>query len=121
MTKKYQINPFPKPRMTRSDRWKKRPCVVRYHEFKDQVRASNIQLSESGLSIIFEIKMPKSWSKKQKEKMNGMAHKQKPDLDNLLKALFDAVYEEDSHIWNYEASKVWAYEGGITVEIKENK
>lgn len=112
---KYQINPVAKPRMTQADRWKKRPPVVRYHEFKDQVRANKVELSESGLEIIFEIPMPKSWSKKKKAQMNGQAHQQRPDLDNLLKALFDAVYTEDCQIWSYRASKFWAYQGSITI------
>lgn len=38
--KVYNITPIPKPRMTRSDKWKKRPAVVRYFEYKDKIRAA---------------------------------------------------------------------------------
>ena len=27
-----------KPRMTQRDKWKKRPCVLRYHAFRDKMR-----------------------------------------------------------------------------------
>ena len=32
------IDPVAKPRMTRSDRWKKRPCVVRYRVYSIRLR-----------------------------------------------------------------------------------
>ena len=69
------IEPNTKPRMTRADKWKKRPCVVQYREFKDKLR---IECKRVGLttlqpqleSLIFYIPMPDSWSKK-KEVGNG--------------------------------------------------
>jgi len=61
--------------------------------------------------------MPKSWPKYKKEKMVGRPHQQKPDLDNLLKALVDACYQEDKGIWNYgELKKLWDYKGSIIIE-----
>jgi len=38
--KEYKITPVPKPRQTRSDKWKQRPCVMRYRAFADEVRAA---------------------------------------------------------------------------------
>ena len=32
------IQPVAKPRMTRSDRWKKRPVVLKYWQFKDALK-----------------------------------------------------------------------------------
>ena len=32
------ITPVAKPRQTRSDVWKKRPCVVKYRQFADDLR-----------------------------------------------------------------------------------
>ncbi len=111
----YPIIPIPKPRMTRSDKWKKRKCVMRYWGYKDMVRGLKIILPECGCYIIFYLPMPKSWSKKKKVENTGKAHKQTPDLDNLLKALFDALFENDSHIWSYKATKLWNYEGSIVI------
>jgi len=60
--------------------------------------------------------MPKSWSKKKKEEMYCQPHKQRPDLDNLIKALQDCLCEEDSHIHTYlDVSKVWGKDGAIII------
>ena len=40
----YYINPVSKPRMTQRDVWKKRPVVVKYHAFCDEMRASRLSL-----------------------------------------------------------------------------
>lgn len=66
--KKYTITPVPKPRMTQSDRWRKRKCVLKYFAFKDKVRELNIIIPESGSRIVFILPMPDSWSKKKKRK-----------------------------------------------------
>ena len=69
------IQPVAKPRMTRSDRWKKRPVVLKYWQFKDALKEKaeqkNWNLSKD-ITIYFSIAMPKSWSKK-KEKTNEQA------------------------------------------------
>jgi len=113
----YAITPCPKPRMTRSDVWKKRPCVMRYREFCDQVRAAGVKLPECGAQITFYLPIPESWSRTKFAKHYGEPHQQRPDLSNLLKALEDAVYGEDSHIWHYaELRKIWSDAGGIRIE-----
>ena len=116
MIKSYNIVPVQKPRMTRSDKWKGRNCVKRYFEFCNKVKAAGIEISYSKTSIVFALPMPKSWNKKKREEYNGKPHQQKPDLDNLLKALSDAVHKEDCKIWHYgNLSKVWAETGSITI------
>jgi Holliday junction resolvase RusA-like endonuclease len=120
MRKVYNIIPIPKCRMTQRDRWldPPRPSVARYRSFADEVRAQGVQLPESDSAVLFVLPMPKSWSKKKKVKMVGQAHKQKPDLSNLLKALEDAIYSDDSRIWHYrELSKRWGVIGQIIIQI----
>ena len=113
---KYLIDPVPKPRMTRADAWKKRPCVTRYYAFKDMVRLLRIHLPTEGAAVYFHIPMPKSWSKKKKRQMHGTIHRQKPDLSNLLKALEDAIYQDDSAIGHYAGlGKYWSHEGAIVI------
>ncbi len=114
-SKTYPITPVSKPRMTRSDKWKKRKCVLKYYEFKDQCNSHEMDIPESDASIVFVIPMSKSWSKKKRSEMNGQPHQQRPDVDNLLKAVFDAVHSEDCHIWDIRATKVWGEKGEITV------
>ena len=111
----YDITPVPAPRMTRADSWKKRPCVLRYFDFKDRARELGIEV-ENGAKIVFVLPMPKSWNKKKKNKMDGVLHRQRPDLDNLLKALLDAVHEEDCGICFLEGiSKYWGKKGTISI------
>lgn len=113
---KYPIVPCPKPRMTRADKWKKRGPVLRYRAFCDEVRLHKIQLPASGAHVVFIIPMPASWSAKKRQAMNGKPHQQKPDKDNLEKALLDALFEDDSHIWDSLVSKIWGEEGAIVIQ-----
>lgn len=114
----YNITPTPKPRMTIRDKWLNppRPHVQRYWDFKDEVRKANIELPECNFRVTFYLPMPKSWSKKKKDTMNLEPHQQKPDKDNLEKALLDAIFDDDSHIWDSRVTKRWSYEGGICIE-----
>ena len=112
------INPFPAPRMSSSDRWKvgreKRPIVARYHAFKDELRLKNPKYILPGvLRMNFIVPMPKSWSEKKKKEMDGVKHEQRPDLDNYLKAFKD-TYGEDSHVYGYDGIfKFWGRKGQI--------
>jgi len=112
---RYPITPVPKPRMTQRDKWHKRGCVVRYWDFKDEVRRLNVKLPAHGAWVTFYLPMPKSWSNKKRDEMYLTPHRQKPDLDNLIKALGDAVYDDDSVIWDIRASKWWELSGAIDI------
>jgi Holliday junction resolvase RusA-like endonuclease len=113
--KSYPITPCPKPRMTRSDKWKQRPCVMRYRAFADEARLRDLKVNESGTHLRFDLPMPKSWGKAKRLSMEGQPHTQKPDIDNLVKAVFDALYTDDSHIWHFSAEKRWAVVGSISI------
>ncbi|EBY2674466.1 RusA family crossover junction endodeoxyribonuclease [Salmonella enterica subsp. enterica serovar Brandenburg] len=112
----YEITPIGKPRMTRSDKWKKRPAVMRYRAFCDEVRLNKVSLPESGYHVTFIIPMPASWSRKRRAEMNGNAHQQKPDKDNLEKALLDAIFDDDSRVWDGRVTKIWGEKGQIVIE-----
>lgn len=112
----YDINPVAKPRMTQRDKWAKRPAVLRYFAFKDECRLKKVELSIEGDHVTFYIPMPKSWSGKKKNEHYDTPHMQKPDCDNLLKALMDAVYEDDSSVYDVRITKFWSYEGKIIIE-----
>ena len=112
----YPITPCPKPRQTRADKWKKRPPVLRYRAFADTCRELGVAVPESGAKVTFILPMPKSWSKKKRAQMDGQPHQQTPDVDNLGKALLDAVYEDDSCVWDIRMIKRWGVEGRIDIE-----
>lgn len=112
----YPIVPMGKPRMTRADKWKKRPEVMRYRAFCDEVRIRGVVLPVAGAHVTFILPMPASWSKKKRAEMNGKPHQVKPDKDNLEKALLDALFENDAHIWDLRVTKLWGESGQIIIE-----
>lgn len=116
MMRKYPIEPMGKPRMVKSDSWKRRPVVERYWAFKDQCRAHGVRLGVYGYHVTFIMPMPKSWSMKRKMEMNGEPHQQKPDSDNMLKAIMDAVYSDDSVVFDIRVSKYWGWKGEIIID-----
>ena len=112
-------NPMGAVRQTKRDKWKKRPVVERYHQFRDDLRyackSNNFELGDT-FEIIFYIPMPKSWSKKKMIKMYDTPHNQKPDIDNLVKAVMDALMTDDKKVWKILAEKRWAFEGEIYIK-----
>lgn len=117
----YPIEPCPKPRMTRRDKWKQRPCVMRYRAFKDKCRAHRVELPQP-CKVVFHLEMPKSWNAMSRRGRHGSPHCSKPDLDNLLKALCDAVLSDDSRLWNIRAEKRWSLTPGIEIiAVKEDQ
>ena len=85
---------------------------MRYRQFKDDCRAAGLRLGDS-VSVKFYLPMPKSWSKKKRAEMDGKPHQQKPDVDNICKALLDACLVEDSHVYAITAVKYWAENGAV--------
>jgi Holliday junction resolvase RusA-like endonuclease len=114
---KINITPVAKPRMTKSDKWKRRPAVLKYRAFCDELRLKYQQPLPASVRIDFEIAMPDSWAEKKKEKMwLAGHHTTKPDLDNLVKSVLDALCKDDSHIYRIHASKMWARTPSITIK-----
>lgn len=114
--KTYNITPIGKPRQTQRDKLQKRPPVLRYRAFCDEVRLKKITLPEGGWHVTFVLPMPTSWTKKRRIDMNGKPHQQKPDKDNLEKALLDAIFDDDSRVWDGRVSKIWGETGQIIIE-----
>lgn len=113
--------PVPKPRQTQSDKWNKRPVVMRYRAWADLVQAiAPTDIGEPALTMngvclhaTFYLPMPQSWPKSKRDAMRGTRHLQKPDLGNLMKALEDAMWPlagetDDSVVWQYDRPmKLW--------------
>lgn len=112
----FKVTPMGKPRMTRRDKWDKRPAVTRYWAYKEaiQYQRRGFILPDT-FTVIFDIPMPKSWSKTKRAEMAGQPHQQKPDFDNLLKGLVDALRKEDESIYCALVLKRWADEGAVKV------
>jgi Holliday junction resolvase RusA-like endonuclease len=120
-----RLDPVPKPRQTRRDRFNPSDRVQRYRTYADLLRYHlhnariNIQQkveAEQTLSLTFVISMPESWSAKKKADHDGRPHTATPDLDNLIKAFKDATLEQDNFVWHYSTmKKVWGHEGAIII------
>ncbi len=67
------------------------------------------------MHVVFVVPMPKSWSKKRRELMVGLGHRSKPDIDNYVKGLLDAVFDDDSCCWDLRSSKLWGVTGRIVI------
>ena len=67
-----ELAPFPKPRMTQSDKWKKRPVVVKYWNWKSSLQEYGINFDSGQVDVIFFVPMPKSWTKKKCLEMDGL-------------------------------------------------
>lgn len=104
---------MPAPRLTRNTLWTEK--ARRYNDWKKHARLLKIVIPESGAHITFHMPMPKSWSKVKKTMNEGKAHQSRIDVDNLLKALLDAVFKDDAHIWDVRVTKLWAYKGAIEI------
>jgi len=119
----FEMIPQPKPRMTKSDKWKKRPTAERYFAYANELRLrANTQglktIPEQIKRLCFIFPVTESWTKKKKKEMLGDYHKQRPDLSNLLKAIEDILCIEDSHICHiHDLSKVWGKKGMIIIEV----
>jgi len=115
------MKPFPAPRIVRSDKWKKRPCVMHYHAFRDELqlalRKAKYEFTGT-LHIEFYLEMPKSWSLKKKKEMLGMPHQVKPDIDNLVKAFMDSFRRNDSFVYKINAAKWWAFDNAIAINLE---
>ena len=108
----YQLDPVAKPRPRVTSRGTYIPG--KYAKFKKDCRTLGMRVPESA-DIRFEVPMPKSWSQRKRFLMAGQPHQQRPDLDNYVKAVLDAVLDDDSKVWQVWARKVWGMKGQIVI------
>ena len=79
------------------------------------------------VSIVAWFPMPASWSKKKRREHEGRWHTQKPDADNIAKAVLDALsdhWQDDCQVVILTVQKRWWSGTGLTQirvsEIKED-
>lgn len=81
------------------------------------------------LDVIFYMKIPKTLSNVKKHRFklesDSWLVSKKPDLDNLLKAVLDALngiaYPDDNQVSEISMKKVYSFKPRIEIEIKECK
>ena len=112
--------PKAKPRMTRQDKWMKRPIVVQYRLWEDECKAV-IAVPNGPLAITlkFFLPVPPSWSSKKRNSARGLPHTLKPDLDNLIKGC-DGFIHNDQRITRIVAAKYYDDGKGCRMEVEFN-
>lgn len=113
------VTPMGKPRMTRRDKWAKRPCVQRYWAYKEALKAGCVGVHPRPLSVSWRVwfPLPKSWNKFKKATLAGKLHRYKPDRDNIDKGILDALWKDDSGIADGGMSKFWDDGNGARIEL----
>jgi Holliday junction resolvase RusA-like endonuclease len=119
-----------------------RPCVTKTghaftphsaDEWKTAIKAAFIQEKyihdhspiegPVSLSVTFSMPIPKSASKREARAMHGTPHTRKPDADNLLKAVMDAltdagIWTDDCIVYKPVPVKLWnAERSGARIKV----
>jgi len=116
--------PAPRPRVTRNGTYN----AKEYSQYKEIIRLAYVAKNKGyptekpiAMNIDFFFAIPKSWSKKKKE--TAKWHTSRPDTDNLVKSIKDALngvaYKDDSQVCNLFARKQYASFDGVKIEIIE--
>jgi len=127
MDYEFNLIPIGKPRMTQRDKWLNPPRkpVLNYRLAKNGLQfyacEQNFSLPEI-INVIFVLPVSMTWSKKKKTSMIGHPHRQKPDLDNILKFLMDGLMPNggDEVVHTINARKIWGEEGKILIETNND-
>lgn len=126
-----------KPRLTKADaitmrrirarqrltskQQKREAILCRWLAYIEEVQLRKVQVPDANSQIVFLMPMPKSWTQRMRGLARGYPHRgkkdkaRKNDVDNLLKALLDAIFGDDSAVWDIRGTKLWWDEGGIFV------
>lgn len=72
--------------------------------------------------VIFHMAIPKSWSGKKQREAVGQPHIKKPDIDNLIKGLFDALngiaWADDNQVYKISSiEKIYSEKPGIEFSL----
>lgn len=90
---------------------------------KQQIKTTSEKPIEA--TVTFYMPIPNSWSQKKKERMNGSVHISKPDVDNLIKGVFDSlnkiVWKDDNQVYEVHSKKVYSFNPGIEINIQESE
>lgn len=122
----FKIEPVPasRPRVTR---WGTH-YLPKYDQFKQDMAkllmGKRTEYTEPlKIEMTFYLTIPKSYSKKKRDEMDGTYCPHVADIDNLEKAVYDAmngvVFKDDKQIVDHHVRKIWCKEDGrieVTIE-----
>ena len=115
--------PAPRPRVTRNGTYND-PKYTNYKKAISLIAKSKFKTPSTSpifMKIEFFFEIPKSWSKVKKD--GAKWHISRPDMDNLVKGVKDALngiaYRDDAQVCFLQARKQYAQTSGILIEIEE--
>lgn len=114
------IDPVPAPRMTQRDKFAPSERVERYYDYRNELlELVGEHPVPDELHCVFHIAMPESWSHKQRKAFLGKGQRTcgKGDVDNLFKAVADALFKQDSGIWIASQKKLWSEKGRVEIKM----
>lgn len=116
----------PRPRFRNADRFVQTYMPTSYTKHKDYIQEQMPKLltdKNLKVSLYFYFEPPKSWSKKRKLIAIGTYKRTKPDVDNLIKTVLDAVnnhvWQDDNQVVHIDSYKMYAEESKIVMVVKE--
>ncbi|MED2978225.1 RusA family crossover junction endodeoxyribonuclease [Bacillus swezeyi] len=124
------VEPMGAVRMTGRGKFVK-PNAKRYLSYKDfikweakkQLKGQALLKGSIKVEIQFLMPIPNSWAKWKKRIAPGKRHTVKPDIDNLIKGVFDALnsiaWTDDNQVSDVTAVKIYSEEPGIIVRIEK--
>lgn len=127
-----EIEPMGAVRMTGRGKWVK-PNAQRYLTYKkaiqsaisEQVIVNHREPTKNPVAvyITFFMPIPNSWSKRKKKLAPSVRHTKKPDIDNMVKGLFDSlngiIWKDDNQVVICQAEKVYHHSPGIEFDVEE--
>ena len=114
-----------RPRFTKSGRTF---TPKRTKEYEGRIRRAYVRSggpdfgeASVSVSIVAQFQMPQSWGKKRREKLCGTFCAKKPDTDNVIKSVLDALsgvaYTDDKQVVACSGIKQWAEHGSMFIDI----
>ena len=109
--------PISKPRMT--SQGKNKPGLKKYwnYAYKIKTICTKLPVDPKMVTVYAYFPFPKSYSKKKRKELASKAHRVKPDCDNVLKGVMDALFKNDSGIYHAMIKKYWDDGEGPRTEI----
>lgn len=124
------IAPMGAVRMTQRSKWTN-PSAKKYLSYKEQIGyLARTHMKEPingpiSVTLGFYYPYPKSWSEKKKKIYRDELPKVKPDIDNAVKGVFDALnkiaWEDDSLVTDLMTFKRYSDEPQIKIRIERLK
>lgn len=69
------------------------------------------------IKLEFHIKMPATWSKEKRDRMNYKPHKSAPLLIDLIRIVTETLFPEGSNIYEIKAAKYWNINDEIHITL----